>query len=185
MKATIGRLLLVAGGLLAYGTSVFAQDQSKVGLTMGFPAQIGVIFHVSDKVAIRPEVNFTGNSADVGGTSTSSWVFGLGVSALCYVSQHDHLRTYIAPRLDYSHGSTSTSPNSQITLNDTSRNTWGGAGSFGAQYALSDRFSVFGEAGFGVSHASTPLTATLSTTTLKVNTTAWGTRGAVGVIFYP
>jgi len=60
-------------------------------------------------------------------------------------------------------------------------NNAGGQGSFGAQYYVSNRFALFGELGVGFSHTETKSNLTPT----KGTSWAWGTRSAVGIIFYP
>jgi hypothetical protein len=161
-----------------------AQDTSKIGITMGAPQSIGVLWQ-SKKFALRPEVTFSGSSTSVSSNvstgNSSGWNVGLGVSALFYLHQYDRLRTYIAPRFDYSHSSATVTTSTGGSLPDTSRWSAGGAGSFGAQYAIADKFGVFGEAGFTFSHTTLPSIITAA----EGHINAWGTRAEVGVIFYP
>lgn len=169
-----------------------AQDQARVGITMGFPTAIGVIIHATDKVAVRPDFSFSTSTSEGPTTSSSDgWAVGAGVSALFYVATHDHLRTYVSPRLSYSKfSSTSTSSISTpaTTFTSTATNSaWGGAGSFGAQYAPTPKFSVFGEVGFGYSHQSgrSTISSGLGVPPTEVKGHGWGTRAGVGVVFYP
>ena len=80
---------LVAAVSLCPATSAFAQEKGKVGLTMGYPSAVGFIFHVTDKIAIRPEVNFASSSteieSDLISASSDSFTIGTGVSALFYL----------------------------------------------------------------------------------------------------
>jgi len=163
-----------------------AQEQRTVGITMGYPASIGVLWRVSDKVAIRPELSFAGGQSDVALSSfvseTDGWSAGTGVSALFYLHKYEHLRTYVSPRFTYGH-STSTVTNSAFTVSKTTNDnsSTGAGGSFGAQYSLGDRFAVFGELGFAFSHR----TSSTNTTATKIGGKAWGTQSAVGVVFFP
>jgi len=153
-----------------------AQDTRKTGITMGFPESIGMIWE-SRTVALRPEITLSGASIDSGGSgSSTSWNIGIAVAALFYLHQDDHLKTYVSPRFDYGHSHTSTDGSSGV---NTSNSHWGagGAGSFGAQYALGDRFAVYAEAGLQFSHS--PLAGG------NGSGNAWGTRTAIGGIFYP
>jgi hypothetical protein len=165
-----------------------AQEKHKAGITMGFPAAFGVLWHVSDKVALRPELTFSGSSADtsvtpVSGTTinlnSSGWGIGTGVSALFYLRTEDRLRTYFSPRFTYAHTSSS-SDSSGVDLSQ-SVDAVGGAGSFGAQYAVGDRFTIFGEFGFGLAHS----TSSRSVTGTSGSSNNWGSRGGVGIVFYP
>jgi hypothetical protein len=186
------RGLITAAMLLLAGGTAAAQDHGRVGVTAGYPSTIGIIWHASDKIAIRPEISVSGGSsgstAGSFDTDANRWSLGTGASVLFYLHTYERLRTYISPSLSYAHvSSTSTSSGLSAALGITTASvtTTGrsieGAGSFGAQYSLSDKFSVFGELGFGVSHAWS--TSTLTSTRVTGNT--WGTRTAVAMIFYP
>ena len=61
---------------------------------MGYPTSVGVIWHLSDAVAVRPEVNLTTSTTNVSLSSTSATAYGVGVSALFYVKHWDALRAY-------------------------------------------------------------------------------------------
>ena len=39
------------------------QEKGQVGLTVGYPASVGVVWHAVDRVAVRPEFTFTQISA--------------------------------------------------------------------------------------------------------------------------
>ena len=164
-----------------------AQDTPKTGIVIGFPTAVGILWHASDKVALRPEFAVSGSSSDisVGATTgttashTTSWGGGCGVSALFYLHTDDKLRTYIVPRFAWTHSSSSSdvSPISGTFL-DVSTDTYGGSGSFGAQYGLGNRFALFGELGLEVAHHTT-------NRTLPSTGNSWGTRAGVGVVLYP
>ena len=183
----IVRILSVAllTGLAAVSTAG-AQDQGKIGLTMGYPASVGIVWPVSESVAIRPELSFSGSSSDSSGSAFESeadgWAIGTGVSALFYLRKYDNLRTYFVPRFTYSRATnTVTSSSFTNTESTTTTTNTGLAGSFGAQYSLGDKFGVFGEVGFGFNHS----TGKSTTTTGRASSNTWGTRTAVGVIFFP
>jgi hypothetical protein len=205
----IGLLVAITIGLLA--SSASAQDDPRVGITMGFPASIGVIWHVSERIALRPEITATRASGEstttssisvigLGGvvpttttttvTTIESWQVSTGLSALFYVSKHDALRTYVSPRWAYSR--TSSSSNSGIADLGSFGSTGSShtvTGSFGAQYALGRRFNVFGEVGLSFSRSTTTprdLTTGLGfvTTTSGAVSRNFGTRSGVGVILY-
>jgi hypothetical protein len=145
---------LVLAGLTA--TPAAAQEKGDVGLTVSAPSAIGVIWHVSERVAIRPEFSFSFSETDGEGANVSdisAHSVALAGSALFYVGQWDSLRTYFAPRLSYSWAGSSTG-NSGLDI-DSNQNAWGLAGSFGAQYALGTRFAVFAEAGLMYSSSRT------------------------------
>ena len=175
-RARVLSLAVVCG--LVTASAVSAQDAGKVGITIGYPAAAGVVWHVTDTVAIRPDFRISGSSTEPGGID--GWTLGTGVSALVYVGSVDNVRTYFSPRFDYQHSTTTIS----VLGIETTRNAnaWGLGGSFGAQYNPNRRFGVFGEIGFGYSRLKTePLSPTIEESTGH----GWGTRAGVGVIFYP
>ena len=168
-------------------TSAGAQDQGKIGITMGFPASVGVLWRVSDKVAIRPELSISGGTSETTSTSfeteSDNWTLNTGVSALFYLKKYDDLRTYFTPRFNYAHGSSTTDASGFVTNSSTTStlNGVGFFGAFGAEYSLGRKFAAFGEVGFGFSH-STAKSSIFPTTTSANN---WGSRAGVGVIFFP
>src|SRR4051812_28365802 len=177
----IGSTLVLVLTVSAVAPRAQAQDAAKVGITMGVPQSIGIIWQ-SKKFALRPEVTFAGSSASspVTSATSTSWNVGVGLSALFYLHHYEHLRTYVSPRFDYNHASSSIAGGT-APVTDTSRWSAGGTGSFGAQYEIADKFAVFGEAGFTFSHTTLP---SLNTSAVG-HSNGWGTRTAVGVIFYP
>ena len=185
----IGRLLACSLALVIAGaTGAAAQDSGKVGITMGYPAAVGIIWHLGDKVALRPELTFSGSSSEtdragnVIDIESDGWAFGTGISALFYLHQYDRVRTYFSPRFTYTKiKTTSSSSNGVFDSSSTGRaSTYGIAGNFGAEGRIADKFSAFGEVGFGYDHTTT--SSSSSSTRTTGNT--WGTRAGVGVIFY-
>ena len=156
-----------------------AQDTSKVGITMGYPGSVGLLWYVTDSVAIRPAITFSHSSNDgVPGSQGSS--FGLDLGALLYVKKYDNVRTYISPRFSYTHTSTTLTSSGIPPLEATSNST-GGAGTFGAQFLASPRFSVYGEAGLSFAHRTSE---TKSVFPSSSKGTTWGTVAGVGIVFY-
>lgn len=107
----IRRFLFLAGGLLFLTCrTAGAQDAGKTGVTMGYPASIGFIWHASDKVAIRPELSISGGSSESSPSSfaaeNDTWSLGTGVSVLFYLDSYDHLKTYFSPRFTCSRNTT-------------------------------------------------------------------------------
>lgn len=180
-RTVVCAVLLVLVG----AASASAQNTRKTGIVMGYPAAVGLMIPMGENVAIRPELTLTATHSKSSGSSftfdSDSWTIGTGVSVLFYTSTHDRLRTYFSPHFSYQHVS-SESEASGVTNSSTESNgnAYGGSGSFGAQYDVADRFSVFGEVGFGFSRLSTKS----DNSPTKVTSTGWGTRSAVGVIFF-
>src|SRR5262245_20730696 len=109
LVSSVGLMAFVAA-LFGSSTAALAQEKGKVGLTMGFPSSIGILFHATDKIAIRPEFNFEQSSAEIEGLvsigSSYTWVVGTGVSALFYLQKWEDVHVYVSPRWTYCHGST-------------------------------------------------------------------------------
>jgi hypothetical protein len=171
-------LSLTACGVVLGWTAAGAQEQSNLGITMGYPAAVGLLWHVTDTMAIRPDFRISGSSSEP--LESDSWTFATGVSALFYRRAADNVRTYLAPRVEYQRGSSTTEG---FAGQDARRiaNAWGVAGSFGAEYTPNRRFGVFGEVGFAYSRLKTGASLFTPETTGH----GWGTRAGVGVIFYP
>jgi hypothetical protein len=181
-------LLLAAATVRAQTASPqpipFQEPGNRIGITMGYPSTFGVVWEVNDRFALRPELSFSvgtseGTADGVAGTSSDTWTIGFGVSALIFLKQWDAVQTYIAPRFTYSRG-TSTVESVFGGDNDLTSEGFSLNGLFGAQYALHRRFSVFGEVGVGFTNSETRL----SSIDGKTESTSFGTRTAVGVIFF-
>ena len=168
-------------------TSAGAQDQSKIGITMAYPASVGLLWRVSDKVAVRPELSISGGASETSSSSfeteSDAWTLNTGVSVLFYLNKYDDLRTYFTPRFTYAHGSSDTDATGFVTNTSATStlNAIGLSGAFGAEYSLGRKFGVFGEVGFGFSHSTTK--SSIIPTESSGNN--WGSRAGVGVIFYP
>src|SRR3989442_6914007 len=87
--------------LLCSGPAARAQEQGKVGITMGYPASIGILWHATEKVALRPELSITGSHSD--SSDSDSVTVGTGLSALFYGAGGNNVRPYISPRFNYAH----------------------------------------------------------------------------------
>jgi hypothetical protein len=198
------RVLMAAAVLICGGASTsYAQEKGAFGLTMGYPTSIGAVWHLSNSIALRPEVNFSFGSSErsseflgesIDSESDRSQV-EFGISVLFYQQPHDRLRTYFAPRFAYSHTSTTSSidlvvpdfilppgieiPDFDDFIEDKiTSSTYSFGGAFGGQYALHDRFGVYGEVGINFT--------TLGSSTSPGEADSWtlGLRSAVGVILY-
>ena len=175
----IVRVLSLAIGCSVLGVAAAgAQNHPNLGITIGYPAAVGVIWHLNDAVAVRPDFRISGSSTDPGGID--GWTYATGVSALVYTSSADNVRTYFSPRLDYQRSSTTIS---SLGIEQTrSSHAWGVSGSFGVEYTPNRRFGVFGEIGLTYSRLKNEA---LSSILPEATGHGWGTRAGVGVIFYP
>ncbi len=152
-----------------------AQEAGQVGMTFGYPASIGLVWQLSDHLAIRPDVSVSGGSQQSGQKSTT---IGTDISGLVFIHTWDNVRAYVGPTLSYSRN---TDSNLSLSGASSTNSSYSGAGFFGTQYALSHRFSVFGEVGFSYTHFA--LDSTLPGISPSTRN-AYGTVTGVGAILY-
>jgi hypothetical protein len=175
-------MVVMGCAFAAAAATATAQDSGRVGLTTGYPAVIGIQWHMSESTAIRPEFSFTTSSSSsqsLTDASTDFSSFNTGVSVLFYSPLRDNLKLYVAPRFVY--GRTSGTGDLVESVTDI----YSVSGSLGGHYTLSRRFAVFGEAGVQYSHQTGLVTSSI---VLPLRTTNRGdnvgTRTAVGVVIY-
>lgn len=159
-----------------------AQERGQVGVTMGYPTAAGLIWHATDRIAVRPEITFTQTTSKAeltlpnASSESTGRALGVGASLLWYVgSSEGNVRPYLSPRVLYT----------RLTDDDDDEEpvgTWSVSGSFGVQYTPHRRLGLYGEVGVGRSHHE--MTRTYPGLTAKTSVTSWATRSAVGVIFY-
>ena len=174
-------LLCLAAGA---GTAA-AQEPGTVGLTIAHPSAVGLIWHASDRLAVRPEFTFSLTSSETepgsglpGGTTGSGWSVGTGVSLVYYTQEWDKVRGYVSPRFGYSRTRSETESGTFSSTLTASNYGWGA--SYGVQYLPTDRFSVFGEVGI----AGTVGRGTASNSGNKSEGHTWGTRSGIGMVVY-
>jgi hypothetical protein len=144
-------LLLVLVSCLVFAGPAPAQEPPRKGLTLAYPASVGLLWPLRPKIALRPELtgsrlwadstrtSQTGQVTDEG--SSGSWSVGAGLSSLLYVRQWEGLRGYFAPRFAYTRSTTSSE------LSDNTVSQYSFSGSFGLECALHRHFAVFAELG--------------------------------------
>lgn len=184
---------LLAGLALLSG-SAYAQEAGDTGLVMGFPASVGMVWHATDRLAIRPAIDFGGSSTETSGGAeieSESWTLGLSVGALFYLSEDNGVRTYVTPEFTFRRTNSNTDYSGMVIPVgvslpdfDRSQNSYGASGSFGAQYSMNTRFSVFGEVGLSFDWASISNDDDEFVVLGEVDSSRWGTRGAVGIVLY-
>jgi opacity protein-like surface antigen len=197
--------------LIGSADTASAQDEPKAGLTVAFPGAVGVLWQVSGRFAIRPDVSFSWSSTEssspgvIGGggilpsisleSVTEGQNVSVGVSALFTVRRRDALRIYVAPRVGYTRSTTTITTTARDPLpagfprglfppmsRESTNSGYSIAGVLGAQYALSDRFALFGEA--GVSYSTSETSADQSIISTEFHSRTVGTRSGVGVIIF-
>jgi hypothetical protein len=147
-----------------------------------------MVWHVSDHVAVRPEVSFLFSAVDVDDASaneSTSGTVGLGVSVPLAIKRWGDATAYVAPRFAYTRA-TSDSGGPQDLRLESVATTYGGGGSFGLQYLLGDRFAIFAETGFSYARSSSGTESDSPAVTLprKTRSRSTGTRSAIGAGFY-
>jgi len=194
----IGALLAGAMVLAVTARPVSAQEAGDVGVTMGYPGAIGVVWHITDGFAVRPDLTLSRTTSEsrilgagslggtgLGATSTSEgWGTTVGLSALVNVRTIERLRLYLSPRLAYSHASSDNETGLTGSLSAFTVTTSGlvASGSFGTQYNVHDRFAVFGE--LGLQYTSLTTESDFPGSRNESDSTTLGLRSAVGVTFY-
>ena len=183
MKRLRAAVLVLLVLFATQSAPALAQDKGDVGISMGYPAAVGVVFHLTDNVALRPEISFTRISSEsdsaFGDVSADNYTYEIGISGLLYVGRWDKLRAYVTP--GYAYRRTGGSNDSVFpAVGSTTVSGHNFQGSFGAQYSLHEKFSMFGEAGLRYLAQQTRSTFSNGGTDFR----SFGSRGAVGVIFY-
>lgn len=166
----------VLGVILLAPAIATAQEERRVGLSMGYPASLGLLWHATDRVAVRPDVTFSTVSSEVEDRGGSGSAFSVGATVLFYTLQRDALSTYVAPSYLYAHSS-----NESASGLETTARTHQFGGSFGVQYKLGERVRVFGETGLYFAANKTEADDVFDS---ELTSNRFGNRGAVGLIFY-
>jgi hypothetical protein len=181
-------IMIVVLGMCTAGTAL-AQDTGRVGVVLGYPASIGVVWQASGRVAVRPQVTINGSWGDSTPTTTtapssgftiSGWATSVGAAAIFYVGDRAGLRTYVAPAVSYGWSSSTTESGQSRSENTSSAYLL--SGSLGAEYALGKRCAVFGELGLAYTRQDSELR--LATAGSDSTTHTIGVRSAIGVILY-
>lgn len=179
--------------LLSSGPA-FAQDAPTLGLVIGAPAHVGLLWQVSERVAVRPDFSWSWSRTEATGqfsgtyeASTRGVRVSPGIGVLFRLSDDERLQTYLATRYGFSRSSTSSEsdlsvpgiPGSSRSLTRSTQRSHSGGAAFGARYAPGSRFGVFGEFGLEYSSSSGSVAAAIDSTSK-----AAGTRAGVGVILF-
>jgi hypothetical protein len=203
------RSLMTCCVLLVASNAASAQPAKTVGVTMAYPASVGVLWQVSERLAIRPDFTVAWTSTDSSSTAVSTGPFppivfetssegytlGFGVSALWTVARWDPLRAYVTPRVGYRRSSATVTTTTTglppgvvggiapVTERTNTTTGFEVGGSFGAQHSLSERFALFGEVGINYSSLESPADLSpVQSTTIEARSV--GIRSGVGVIFF-
>jgi len=195
-RALVWVLLAVVAAVPARPAA--AQQAGDVGVTMGYPGALGVVWHVTGGVALRPDVAVTRSTSESTTTSTGifqgaalsssntseGWNTTVGLSALVTVRTIDRLRLYLTPRVAWSHATSDNETGLTGALSAFTATTKGvvASGAFGTQYNVHDRFALFGE--LGLQYTTLTTTSDFPGSKNDTDSTSLGLRSAVGVTFY-
>ena len=204
MRACVGVTALVA---LLTAVPAWAQTTRRVGVTLGYPAQVGILWHVSSRIAIRPDIGFGAGSSDTESASSeilpgvpgtkiqvesSSHSVNGRITALLTVVRWDQAGVYVAPFYSYTTGSSSTTttitpapiplpgvPPRGPQTNTTTSDTraHAGGGSIGVQVSVHDRVALFAETGLRYTETSGSAGA-------RTTSRLWSSSGAIGAVLY-
>jgi hypothetical protein len=189
---------------IAAAAPASAQEAGSVGLSIGHPTAVGVAWQVTDRIAVRPEVDLAFGGAEytmtfgffgpgiqsVSSTTTADVrTVGLGVSALFTVFQQDSLSVYVSPqyqRLSATSRRTETTDVMGTPITTTEESTDGSyevSGALGVRYRFGNRFGVFGEVGLAHERDNDDLDSTIGELTENrySNTRL---RSGVGVVLW-
>jgi hypothetical protein len=162
-----------------------AQANRSFGVTLGYPAQFGFVWHISDRIAIRPDIGFSVASSETqsdsegvlpgspGTTITSAAStdsVSARITALVRVARWDQIGLYVAPSYSYSSGSGTTTttittplpvfpglpPRPPVTNTTTiDTRSHAGGGAIGVQVGVHERFAIFAETGLRYTKTTT------------------------------
>jgi hypothetical protein len=136
-------IVITACLFLGASTHALAQPARTLGVTMAHPASVGVLWQVSERFAIRPDVTVAWNSSETSSNplgdvvvppigippvgvppivfppitiqiSSEGYTLGFGVSALWTVARWDALRAYVTPRVGYTRSSSTVTTTTTI-----------------------------------------------------------------------
>lgn len=190
-------LLWLVMALSVTASPAAGQEAGDVGVTMGYPGAVGLVWHVTDGLAVRPDVSVTRNTSEsrtdsslfagqnLSSTTTSDgWGSTVGVSALVNVRTIERLRLYLTPRVAYTHSTAENESGLTGALSAFTTTTRGfiASGSFGTQYNVHDRFALFGE--LGLQYTALTTESDFPGSRSETDSTTFGLRSAVGVTFY-
>lgn len=177
-KSTVLLFLSIIAILLFIATSAQAQQKGQTGLVMAYPASVGFIWNVTDRVAIRPDISFatTSNETPVSSASSSSHTFETGFAVLLYMKKWESTAAYVTPRFSYSRTKVT---NTGLPSGSTVNWSYPSSASFGVQHSLNERFSAFGEVGLEYRriHFTSPFN-------LFPVAKTWESKSGVGIIFH-
>ena len=193
-------VLAIAFAVLGMTSVAKAQETSRVGLTMSYPARVGVLWHLSDRVGILPDVAFQRTLSTavfgfegLGGieTTTRSSITRLevspGINVLIDFATREDVTTYATAGWSHVRSNATTTQTTTTTggipgfaPSGTDREEFALHGyavrsAFGVRYVPRQHFGFFGE--IGIEYSKTDFDDGLASSRL-------GNRGAAGAVLY-
>jgi hypothetical protein len=189
------RTTLWVGAFLALALPAAAVEQGQVGLQVevGSRRTIGLTYHATETLALRPAVFFQRVTAE----QTPSLIdpdkplvvfesddtsFGGQMEVDYFLRPQRNLAPYLAATVSYSHVNTAypvPQAGSLILRNGNLHNVTAGAG-FGVQYAVTEAFHLFGQVGLSYSAGER-----FTVNGVKLHSHSWTTStSAIGLVFY-
>ena len=155
--------------ILAFGASrVGAQEQGRVALDLGYPPAFAVLWRVTDRVALRPELSFSYTGGD---QIATTWTVTPGASALVSIHPAGALTPYVGARV------------AELLIKDgTGPEQWLAAGLLGARFAIQRHFGVSAET--GVAYTRTRFRFGQSGLTTAVNVWSVAPTGRLSALLY-
>lgn len=114
MRAHVVIAVALLGSFAA--STATAQQKGQVGVAFESGPAIGIVWHVSDNVALIPEVSFSRYWSEYESSlfrsspyssSAKSWSVGFGLGTRFYIRRQDELGIYVGPQYEYSRNTVS------------------------------------------------------------------------------
>jgi len=198
-KSWVLPFLILTVGYVMPG-SASAQDTGKFAVAVGTlnigesaSGSVGVLWQFAHRFAVRPDFTYSYKYSQYNNLSygnpgfdytqhTTTTTTGLGISGPISIYSKDNLRLYVSPRFAFYRTSISSGVSGSFHSSSES-SSWGPYSarlSFGAQYALSHRFAVYGDSGIENVWSKTPISQFGSST----RSSNWQTTTAIGLLVY-
>jgi len=164
VRCRIATLLLT---MLSAAGALQAQDERRVSLVVDGNGTAGLLFPITDGIALRPDFTYGRSSISSGrGLSGDSYSAMVGLSVLRYLSSEERLRTYVVPRVGYSWGS-------------ARQRSYDLSAAFGGHADIVRRLGLFAETGLRFGYSEARFDVPLSGEMLTVSR-SWRLNSSVG-----
>jgi hypothetical protein len=145
-------------GALAAPSVARAQESGRVGLLVSTPSSAGVIWRISDRVAVRQDITGATSSNGPDASRVTTWNVDAALSGLFYLKRLNPVRVYVSPRYAYTHSNVSLHENGSTSFS-VGNTVHSVTASVGAEYVVHRHFGVFAEVGVNRNNGSPPAAA--------------------------